>query len=97
MEASNILDRTSGIGLRGIIGANEMPSRYQTRSAAGAIFGPTYGSFMDMFTLLHGMTSGQYRKEGLKQGDVNIIKGNIPGVNLPYVQPFVAPVFNVEK
>lgn len=96
MEVSNIMDRTGvlGGGLRSWIGAKDkVPSRYETRSAAGALLGPSLGMYYDAAQIMSAMGSG---KE-LTQGDVTAIKGMIPGLNLPYVQPLVNPVFQIGK
>ncbi len=60
MEANNVVEKLSGnnVGLSALMGTRP-PSRYSSRGAMGAIFGPTFGKADDMLKVMHAIGTGE--------------------------------------
>lgn len=81
-DANNIVEKMSRntYGLAAVMGADPS-SRYASRSAAEALFGPTYGTMMNMLNIAGSAAVGDWRA-----GDTSDLRRMIPYQNLFYIR-----------
>ena len=76
-EVNNISEKAFGLGVRPLVGG-DVSSRYQSRSAADSLMGPSFGRLVNTFNLLRGIKEGE-----LTNQDINTIMTYVPYGNTP--------------
>jgi hypothetical protein len=81
-DAHNIVEKATrgSIGL-GALGSGPQMSRYASRNALGALFGPTVGTAQELTQIIGAVSSGD-----VKKGDVHAIRKLLPYQNLFYLR-----------
>lgn len=84
-DAANMTEKvTRGrVGVHALAGGG-VASRYSSRSTAEALFGPTYGSALDIMQLTGNAFAGDW-----KAADTHTARGLLPGNNLIYIDRLV--------
>lgn len=79
-EINNTYEKLGGYGVTQALGA-EPASRYVSRNAAGALFGPTIGSVSDLTSGVR-MTGDLIRDQEVKSSDIHALRRVMPFQNL---------------
>lgn len=81
MEVNNMMEKITGMGINPMLG-QQRATRYASRNAAEAMFGPTYGTvFGTMIPLIAGVSSGE-----MKAKDIHKIRQMMPYQNIFYIR-----------
>ena len=81
MEANNMMEKITGFGINPMLG-QQRATRYASRNAAEAMFGPTYGTvFGTIIPLIAGITSGEMTAK-----DVQKMRQMLPYQNVFYIR-----------
>jgi hypothetical protein len=81
MDINNTMEKVTGFGLNPALGLPE-PSRYASRDAASAIFGPTYGTvFGTILPIISGISRGEFTAN-----DLHKTRQLMPYQNLFYIR-----------
>jgi hypothetical protein len=76
-EINNTSEKALGLGIRPLVGGT-VSSRYQSRSAADSLMGPSFGRLVNTFNLIRGIKEGE-----LTEQDINTIMSLVPYQNTP--------------
>lgn len=76
-EINNISEKAFGLGVRPTLGG-DISSRYQSRSVADSLMGPSFGRLVNTINLLRGIREGE-----LTNQDINTIMSLVPYQNTP--------------